>query len=125
MTDPRIKVSAAVVGYLIALDALGAAGGIRTIDVARYLNIKKPSAHSMLGNLRDADIITKDAAGLSHLTLCGAELASRCQRYYGAVTDALTHALPPEADVQNAACVLVAELDEATLEKLCPKKGSE
>ena len=111
MTDPRIKVSAAVVGYLIALDALGAAGGI--------------SAHSMLGNLRDADIITKDAAGLSHLTLCGAELASRCRRYYGAVTDALTHALPPEADVQNAACVLVAELDEATLEKLCPKKGSE
>ena len=125
MTDPKIKVSAAVVGYLVALDALGASGGIRTIDVARYLNIKKPSAHSMLGNLREADIITKDAAGLSRLTLCGAELARRCREYYDAVTDALAHALPPEADVRNAVCVLVAELDEATLEKLCTKKRSE
>ena len=47
MTNPKLAVSASVVRYLLALDALKGAGGIRTTDVARYLNIKKPSAHTM------------------------------------------------------------------------------
>lgn len=40
MTNPKLAVSASVVRYLLALDALKGAGGIRTTDVARYLNIK-------------------------------------------------------------------------------------
>ena len=58
MTNPRLAVSASVVRYLLALDALKSSGGIRTIDVARHLNVKKPSAHTMLNNLRDAGILT-------------------------------------------------------------------
>ncbi len=60
MTNPRLAVSASVVRYLLALDALKSSGGIRTIDVARHLNVKKPSAHTMLNNLRDVGILTKD-----------------------------------------------------------------
>lgn len=41
MTNPKLAVSTSVVRYLLALDALKGAGGIRTTDVARYLNIKK------------------------------------------------------------------------------------
>ena len=47
MTNPKLAVSASVIRYLLALDALKGAGGIRTTDVARYLNIKKPSAHKI------------------------------------------------------------------------------
>ncbi len=125
MTNPKFAVSASVVRYLLALDALKGSGGIRTIDVARYLNIKKPSAHTMLGNLKDAEIITKDSAGLAHLTGYGMELTSRYRRYYSAVRATLAQVLPKEADVKNAACALIAELDEATLEKLCLKCGAE
>ena len=68
MTNPKFAMSASVVRYLLALDALRGAGGIRTIDVARYLNIKKPSAHTMLNNLKDAGVLTKDELGIAHLT---------------------------------------------------------
>ena len=60
MTNPKFAISASVIRYLLALDALKGSGGIRTVDVARYLNVKKPSAHTMLNNLKDADVLTKE-----------------------------------------------------------------
>ena len=125
MTNPKFAVSASVVRYLLALDALKGAGGIRTVDVARYLNIKKPSAHTMLNNLRDAGIITKDDLGIAHLTGYGTELTQQYRRYYSAVAATLAHALPPAADIKNAACTLVAELSEQVLEELCAQCGAE
>lgn len=125
MTNPRLAVSASVVRYLLALDALKSSGGIRTIDVARHLNVKKPSAHTMLNNLRDAGILTKDELGIAHLTSRGMELTSRYRRYYCAVASALARSLPPSADVKNAACTLVAELSEQVLEELCAQGGTE
>ena len=82
MTNPKLAVSASVIRYLLALDALKGAGGIRTTDVARYLNIKKPSAHTMLNNLKDAEILTKDELGIAHLTGYGVELTQKYRRYY-------------------------------------------
>ena len=123
MTNPKLAVSASVVRYLLALDALKGSGGIRTIDVARHLNVKKPSAHTMLNNLREAGVLTKDELGMAHLTGCGLELTSRCRRYYCAVAEALARTLPPSADVKNAACALVAELSEQVLEELCAQGG--
>ena len=78
MTNPKLAVSASVIRYLLALAALKGAGGIRTTDVARYLNIKKPSAHTMLNNLKEAEILPKDALGLA------TELSLRRSR--GAIT---------------------------------------
>lgn len=125
MTNPKLAVSASVVRYLLALDALKGASGIRTTDVARYLNIKKPSAHTMLNNLKDAEILTKDELGIAHLTGYGVELTQQCRRYYSAVAATLARTLPPAADIKNAACVLVAELDEQVLEELCARCGAE
>ena len=125
MTNPKFAVSASVVRYLLALDALKGAGGIRTIDVARYLNIKKPSAHTMLNNLKDADVLTKDDLGIAHLTGYGMELTSQYRRYYCAVAAALARTLPPSADVKIAACARVAELSEQVLEELCAQSGAE
>ncbi len=125
MTNPKLAVSASVVRYLLALDALRGGGGIRTTDVARYLNIKKPSAHTMLNNLKDAGLLTKDELGIAHLTGSGAELTQRCRRYYCAVAAALGRVLPPSADIKNAACALVAELSEQALEELCAHVGEE
>ena len=50
MTNPKLAVSASVIRYLLALLARTGAGVIRTTDVALYLNIKNPSAHTMLNN---------------------------------------------------------------------------
>lgn len=125
MTNPKFAISASVVRYLLALDALKGAGGIRTTDVARYLNIKKPSAHTMLNNLKDAGIITKDDLGTAHLTGFGTELTKRYRRYYCAVSAALARTLPPEADIKNASCALIAELPERVLEQLCETGGAE
>ena len=125
MTNPKFAVSASVVRYLLALDALKGGGGIRTTDVARYLNIKKPSAHTMLNNLKDAGILTKDELGIAHLTSGGAELTRQYHRYYCAAAAALERVLPSSADIRNAACALVAELSEQVLEELCAHSGAE
>ena len=98
MTNPKLAVSASVIRYLLALDALKGAGGIRTTDVARYLNIKKPSAHTMLNNLKDAEILTKDELGIAHLTGYGVELTQKYRRYYSAVAATLARTLPPAAE---------------------------
>ncbi len=125
MTNPKFAVSASVVRYLLALDALRGAGGIRTTDVARYLNIKKPSAHTMLNNLKDAGLLTKDELGIAHLTSYGTELTSRYRRYYCAAAEALARTLPASADIKGAACALVAELSEQVLEELCAQGTAE
>ena len=125
MTNPKLAVSTSVVRYLLALDVLRGADGIRTIDVARYLNIKKPSAHTMLNNLKDADVLTKDNDGVAHLTDYGSELTKQYHRYYCAVSAALAQCLPQTADIKNASCALIAELSEPVLEELCGQCGGD
>lgn len=82
MTNPRLAVSASVVRYLLALDALKSSGGIRTIDVARHLNVKKPSAHTMLNNLRDAPICSDDLESLVTLKRIADGLMARIHANY-------------------------------------------
>ncbi len=82
MTNPRLAVSASVVRYLLALDALKSSGGIRTIDVARHLNVKKPSAHTMLNNLRDATICSDDLESLVTLKRIADGLMARIHANY-------------------------------------------
>ena len=82
MTNPRLAVSASAVRYLLALDALKSSGGIRTIDVARHLNVKKPSAHTMLNNLRDATICSDDLESLVTLKRIADGLMARIRANY-------------------------------------------
>ena len=82
MTNPRLAVSASVVRYLLALDALKSSGGIRTIDVARHLNVKKPSAHTMLNNLRDVTICSDDLERLVTLKRIDDGLMARIHANY-------------------------------------------
>ena len=82
MTNPRLAVSASVVRYLLALDALKSSGGIRTIDVARHLNVKKPSAHTMLNNLRDVTICSGDLESLVTLKRIADGLMARIHANY-------------------------------------------
>lgn len=82
MTNPRLAVSASVVRYLLALDALKSSGGIRTIDVARHLNVKKPSAHTMLNNLRDVTICSDDLESLVTLKRIADGLMARIHANY-------------------------------------------
>lgn len=94
MTNPKLAVSASVVRYLLALDALKGAGGIRTTDVARYLNIKKPSAHTMLNNLKDADILLCDepTGALDYKTSKEIlDLIERVKKKYGNTVILVTH----------------------------------
>ena len=82
MTNPRLAVSASVVRYLLALDALKSSGGIRTIDVSRHLNVKKPSAHTMLNNLRDGTICSDDLESLGTLNRIADGLMARIHANY-------------------------------------------
>lgn len=82
MTNPRLAVSASVVRYLLALDALKSSGGIRTIDVARHLNVKKSSAHTMLNNLRDVTICSDDLESLVTLKRIADGLMARIHANY-------------------------------------------
>lgn len=119
MANQNIAISPSVVRYLLVLDRLQCPSGIRTVDVARELGIRKPSAHTMLNNLRCANIVTKDSNGAVHLTHYGRALTAQYRMYYNAMVDALSMVLPKTADLRRAASTLIAEIDEDTLNAMC------
>lgn len=100
--------------YLLAMHQLGASHrGIRCVDLARSLNISKPSAHAMLQSFSQQGLVRKEKAGSIFLSPKGAEIAL----HYWARSLHLSKALLPllglsEDDCLGAACILLAEFDQ-------------
>ena len=55
-------------------------GKVRSLDVAEYLNVTKPSVSVAIRQLREGGFLTMDAGKLLHLTDAGREAAERIGR---------------------------------------------
>lgn len=105
--------------YLLAMRELEGAGeGVRSVNMARALGIKKPSVHTMLNTFRDMGLVRKDAYGSAFFTREGRELADCYSRYYRAVAAMLRDWLPRCGALDAAAYALLAELPRDSLEDL-------
>ena len=73
------KLTSAKIKYLSVLYELSRNGtGVRSVDVARELNVSRPSVHSMMEKLRADGYIKKSSYGAAYLTERGENTAARC-----------------------------------------------
>lgn len=54
-----MKLTAAQLKYILVLGNLSGDKGIRTVDIAKNLNIQRSSAFNMLNRLSDAGLVIK------------------------------------------------------------------
>ena len=73
------KLTSAKIKYLSVLYELSRdATGVRSVDVARELNVSRPSVHSMMEKLRSDGYIKKSSYGAAYLTERGENTVARC-----------------------------------------------
>ncbi len=114
------RMSASNIRYLIALNALDHGYGTRCIDIAKELDVTKPSVHSEMVILCDRSLVEKKRYGMVFLTQEGRELAA----WYAERYDVIYHffyrkfALSIE-DARDVAVVLLANTSREGLEGMC------
>ena len=91
--------------YLEAILALGENGGlVRSIDVAQYLNVSKPSVSRAMSLLREGGFVVMDANGFLTLTDDGLEIARRIYERHLLLTKWLVHLGVDEKVAAEDAC---------------------
>lgn len=77
LTNARIR-------YLIALWELDPEGkGIRSIALARKLNVSRPSVHAMIERLTDSGFVNKEHYGIIYLSAKGLKAAEHYKSRLG------------------------------------------
>lgn len=82
MMEDVQELSASKIRYLVTLSQLDPERkGVRSISLARRLNISRPSVHAMIEKLEDMGYVTKEYYGIIYLTdkgmAVGREYSSR------------------------------------------------
>lgn len=114
--------SASIIRYLIALNALDKKCGIRCVDIAERLGLTKPSVHRMMEALSDRALVQKVKYGMVFLTEEGRELSVRYAAYYDTICGFLVQRLAlPSEDSGNAAIALLAGISEEHIAGMCAR----
>ena len=118
MIDKR-HLTIAHIKYLLAMRELDENdSGVRCVDIADALNVKKPSVHMMLNTLRNMRLIHKDHYGVAFFTEEGRILAARYNCYYESAYHCLSALFSHEPDIRAASFALLAEVSPDGLEEL-------
>ena len=112
MSNSKYSLTPSAIKYLLALLELCQPDkGARCMDIAEYLQVTKPSVHSMICNLCQSGLAEKKKYGAVFLTEQGHAEAERYAACYtlllGRLHDAL--GLTDEA-ARSAACAVLAQL---------------
>lgn len=78
-------------------------GMVRSVDVARHMEVSKPSVCHAVATLRDGGFLTMDSDYFLHLTDVGQEVAERIYEKHRFFTDRLIEAgVDPETTEKDA-----------------------
>ena len=66
-------------------------GNVRSIDIAREMDLSKPSVSRAMGILKNKEFITVDEDGAIHLTEEGSKLAKKIYERHRVLTEALMY----------------------------------
>lgn len=92
---------------------------VRSVDVAKLLNISKPSVHKAFLNLVNQGYITKESYGHASLTAKGLEYAKLIKKKHVAIRKLLTEILGVSVETAEIdACKIEHHLSEETATKL-------
>ena len=123
-----MELSSAHLRYLLAIGQLSqGTGAVSSAQVARALQVSRPSVTRMLAILAEKDLVTKERYGKITLTETGAALARQLQAGLRDLERRLP-ALGLELDREETAAVagaLAAALPEHCLRKLCTTGSGE
>ena len=123
-----MELSSAHLRYLLAIGQLSqGTGAVSSAQVARALQVSRPSVTRMLAILAEKDLVTKERYGKITLTETGAALARQLRAGLRDLERRLP-ALGLDLDRQETAAVagaLAAALPERCFRKLCTTESGE
>lgn len=93
-------------------------GNVRSIDIAREMDLSKPSVSRAMGILKNKDFITVDEDGAIHLTEEGSKLAKKIYERHRILTEALMSLGVDEKTASEDACRIEHDISEKSFNKI-------
>ena len=119
MDKRTMKLHAAGEDYLEAILVLQQKQGmVRSVDVARHLEVTKPSVCHAVATLRDGGFLTMDSDYFLHLTDVGREVAEQIYEKHRFFTDRLIEAGVDPETAERDACRMEHVISQRSFEHL-------
>ena len=93
-------------------------GMVRSVDVARHLEVTKPSVCHAVATLRDGGFLTMDSDYFLHLTDVGREVAEQIYEKHRFFTDRLIEAGVDPVTAEKDACRMEHVISQESFERL-------
>ena len=93
-------------------------GNVRSIDIAREMDLSKPGVSRAMGILKNKEFITVDEDGAIHLTEEGSKLAKKIYERHRVLTEALMYLGVDEKTAAEDACRIEHDISEKTFTKI-------
>ena len=114
-----MKLHAAGEDYLEAILVLQKKQGmVRSVDVARYMEVSKPSVCHAVATLRDGGFLTMDEDHFLHLTDVGREVAERIYERHCFFTEQLIAAGVDPKTAETDACRIEHIISDESFDRL-------
>ena len=114
-----MKLHAAGEDYLEAILVLQKKQGmVRSVDVARYIEVSKPSVCHAVATLRDGGFLMMDEDHFLHLTDVGREVAEQIYEKHRFFTDRLIEAGVDPVTAEKDACRMEHVISQKSFEHL-------
>jgi Mn-dependent DtxR family transcriptional regulator len=117
--DRRMHLYKSGEDYLEAILVLQQKNGyVRSLDVAEYLNVKKPSVSHATGLLKEGGFLTMDGSRFLHLTKLGQEVAEEIYERHRVLTRSLIAIGVDPETAEEDACKIEHDVSRASFEKI-------
>jgi len=93
-------------------------GIVRSVDVARHMEVSKPSVCHAVATLRDGGFLTMDSDYFLHLTDVGREVAEQIYEKHRFFTEMLTNAGVNPITAERDACRIEHVISESSFQRL-------
>lgn len=93
-------------------------GVVRSVDVARHMDVSKPSVCHAVATLRDGGFLTMDEDYFLHLTDAGREVAEQIYEKHRFFTKMLTNAGVDPIAAERDACRIEHVISESSFQRL-------
>ena len=116
---PGKKLHASGEDYLEAVLVLQKKKGmVRSVDVARHMEVSKPSVCHAVATLRDGGFLTMDSDYFLHLTDVGREVAEQIYEKHRFFTEMLINAGVDPITAERDACRIEHVISESSFQRL-------
>ena len=93
-------------------------GMLRSVDVARHMEVSKPSVCHAVATLRDGGFLTMDEDGFLHLTDIGRDVAEKIYERHQFFTEQFIAAGVDPEIAERDACRIELAISQDTFEKI-------